>query len=85
MVWISNMGAINKKIMKEIGWKQIKDTFALFKTVCETGKNVIKYHDTLNKLKSLKKDIFNKHWDMHMPITNSDRLTESIFKLILQR
>ena len=80
------MGAINKDIIEnKVGWKAVKDAFALFKTVCETGKNVIKYHDTLKKLKELENSIFSKNWDMNMPITNSDKLTESIFKLILQR
>ena len=43
LVWIANMGAINKDMInKKLKWKTVKDFFALLKTVCESSKSIIK-------------------------------------------
>jgi len=54
IVWIANMGAIKKDLIENVlGWRAIKDTFALIKNVCLSTKGVIKLTQSLEKVSEL--------------------------------
>ena len=84
IVWIANMGAIKRQIIEnQLGWRQVKDMFALLKNVCESLKNLIKLDMSMNKLRQIERQI--EQVDKEQRIGDSDQAGQMVFKLIIQK
>ena len=54
IVWIANMGAIHRDIIENVlGWRAVKDMFALIKNVCLSTKGIIKLYQSNIKVSEL--------------------------------
>lgn len=57
IVWVANMGALNKEIQK-MGWRQIKDTYSLIKVTSESLRNLLKLNISIRKQAKIEKQLF---------------------------
>jgi hypothetical protein len=86
LVWFANMGAINKDIIEnKLGWRAVKDMFALLKNFCESVKSFIKLQLSIEKTASLEKKIFEQAELQGVVIGDQDELTLRVFQLLQQR
>ena len=80
IVWISDMGAFRKEIIKnEVNWRNVKDSFSLLKNVCETFKSLIKLKMNLAKEREIKEKLYSCEGE----ISKDDKVIDLTMKLIL--
>jgi hypothetical protein len=50
MVWIANMGAMYKHLIKKtLKWRDVKDLFSFIKNICGSIRSLIKFNQTIEK------------------------------------
>ena len=86
LVWFANMGAINKDIIEnQLGWRYVKDMFALFKTTCCVLKSIIKLTLSYRKTLLIEKKLFKADEKKSIVIADHQDVTLLAFQLLHQR